>query len=284
MRQDLFRKEVLEEIDSPEQLAASISVTRPSVYLILATAALMAVVLVTWLFMGSVSDKAMLGGVLSPTQEATSASIPNDGVVRSVFVHAGDYVRQNQNLALVSVDKSYSVLSAPTNGIIIQTKKANDAVKAFEPIVSLITQDSQQMQAVRSLTAFADFKTQRQLRRGMTVQVSPVNLPRERYGFVTGRITDIASYPLLRDQALKQLKMENFMKGIYPEDGSAFIIQIELEADPDNPAELNWSFGKPAEADMSIGTFCNVQVITKKRSMFDFLFEQVNQSINQMLQ
>jgi len=291
----LFRDEVFEEINSPEMMGATIHVTRPSVYLILSTAALMAVVLIVWLFFGSVSDKVQIGAVVYPSRGTASATIPNDGVVRSVFVNAGDYVREQQTLALVSVDNAYSIVSAPYSGIVLQTKKENDAVKAFEPIVSLVTQDTTKL--VRHLCAFADFTTQRKLRKGMEVQVSPINLPREKYGYVTGHIINIANYAITRDQALTDVKMENFVNGIFPEEGSAFVIEIEMDtkvsetkgengqinAKSQNKVieKLCWSFGEPKEADMSIGTFCSVQVVTKKRSMFDFLFEQVNATINQ---
>lgn len=279
---DLFRQEVIDEMSSPDELSSSIHVTRPSVYLILATSALMAVVLFIWLFFGSVSDKVSIGGVVFPTQDAASASIPNDGVVRQVFVHAGDYVQANQTLALVSVGTSYSIVSSPVNGVVVQQKNANDEVKAFDPIVSLVTQDTAQV--IRDLTAFADFNTQRKLRKGMEVQVSPVNLPREQYGYVKGHIVEIGHYSMKKEQALRQLKMDDFINGVFPQDGNAFLIKIKLDTKVDNPNQLDWSFGQPKEADTSIGTFCNVQVVTKKRSMFDFLFGQVSKSINQILQ
>lgn len=278
----MFRKEVLEELESPEKLSSTIRVTQPSVYLILSTAALMAVVLIVWLFMGSVSDKVHIGGIVFPTRNTANATVPNDAVVRKVFVTAGDTVELNQTLALVSIKDAYSILSSPATGVVIQTKKPNDQIRAFEPIVSIITQDTTTV--VRSLTAFADFHTQRKLRKGMAVQVSPVNMPREKYGYVTGRITNISRYAIKREQALEKLHMEDFLKDVFPQEGTAFAIDITLDADPDEPATLNWSFGEPEMADMSIGTFCNVQVITKKRSMFDFLFEQVNQTINQILE
>ena len=48
---------------------------------------------------------------------------------------------------------------------------------------------------------------------------------------------------------------------------------IELQNNPDDPSCYDWSFGQPEDVNMGIGTYCSVLTETRRRSMFQYLFE-----------
>jgi hypothetical protein len=50
-------------------------------------------------------------------------------------------------------------------------------------------------------------------------------------------------------------------------------VRIDLLPSPENPTRYDWSFGEPADVSMGIGTYCSVLTETKRRSMFQYLFE-----------
>ena len=47
---------------------------------------------------------------------------------------------------------------------------------------------------------------------------------------------------------------------------------IELRHDPNDPERYDWSTGDSEEVEMSIGTYCNVLTETRRRSMYEYLF------------
>jgi hypothetical protein len=50
-------------------------------------------------------------------------------------------------------------------------------------------------------------------------------------------------------------------------------VQIDLLPSPDDPSLYDWSFGQPEDVSMNVGTYCSVLSETRRRSMFQYLFE-----------
>ena len=51
-------------------------------------------------------------------------------------------------------------------------------------------------------------------------------------------------------------------------------VNIELLPSKDNPDQYDWSFGQPEDVNMNVGTYCSVLTETRRRSMFQYLFEE----------
>ena len=81
-------------------------------YLLALTALLLLGAFFVWGFLGTVSDKVYYSGVVFPVQGTTDVSLPNKGMVRTIFVHNGDRVTPGQSVALISLGDSYSILTA----------------------------------------------------------------------------------------------------------------------------------------------------------------------------
>ena len=125
-----------------------------------------------WGFLGSVSDKVYYNGVVFPLEGTTDVSLPNRGMVRTMFVRSGDPVTPGQSVALISMEDSYSILTSTVEGTVISTKVDNEPFEAFEPIISVV--GGSDLQSTRAmLIAFVDNAGQRDLREGMTAQVWP---------------------------------------------------------------------------------------------------------------
>lgn len=266
----LFRKEALESLDAPEELSADIKVTSPSVYVIVATLLVILAAVFVWGIFGSISDKTTVSGVVFPVDGVQDVSLPNRGVVRSLFVHNGDKVTAGQSLAMVSVSDSYSMISAPSSGIVLKIVNENEDFEAFEPVATIISEDEN---AVHSIVAFVPFELSRELRPGMEVEATPKNLTREKDGYVSGRIMEVAKYPVTREEAGRRMKTDTFADDVFPENGTAFEVKMMLNTLEDG--SLDWSFEPEEHTDMTTGTYCNIQIITKKRSVYRYMFESV---------
>ena len=271
MGKDISREKALQ---SPEQITDHLRVTAVPTYLLAAAIIVLLGAFVVWGFLGTVSDKAYYSGVVFPVQGTIDMTLPNKGMVRSMLVHNGDSVQQGQTVALVSIGDSYSFLTSKVNGLVISTKTDNEPFEAFDPIVSVIDDDASDGQAQRTqLIAYADNEAQRDLRIGMETQVWPADEKRDEIGYVRGRITQVVRYPAAADEVRQTLKSNILAKRLLEEGDVVYEVRIDLLHSPEDSTRYDWSFGEPADVRMDIGTYCSVLSETKRRSMFEYLFE-----------
>ena len=272
-------------LQSPDKIADHLRVTFVPAYLLATAIGMLLAAFIVWGVLGTVSDKVYYSGVVFPVQGTTDVTLPNKGIVRTMLVQNGDSVHLGQTIAMVTVGDSYSFLTSTVDGLIISAKTDNELFEAFEPIISVVdnktTSPSQQTQ----LIAYADNDAQRQLRIGMEVQVWPANEKRDEIGYVRGRISHVVRYPARISKVRQKLKSETLAKQLTG-DGKNLVyeVQIDLRRAPNDSTSYDWSFGKPDDVSMEIGTYCSVLTETRRRSMFEYLFETSRTQIRNLQQ
>lgn len=266
----LFRQSALDSLNVQEESEGEAQVTSPSVYILLATMIIILAAVFVWGIFGNITDKSEISGIIFPVEGVQDVTLPNRGTVRSLFIHNGDNVSRGQSLAMVSVEDAYSMISVPSDGIVIDVKSENETFEAFEPIATILAGEND---APHSLVAFVPFEVSSKFRPGMKIEVTPKNLSREKNGYITGQVTEVSKYPVSKDEASRRLKTDTFADDLFPEHGAAFEVRMTLDILEDgSPA---WSFTPDYPVDMATGTFCSIQVITNRRSVYRYLFEDV---------
>jgi hypothetical protein len=208
-------------------------------------------------------------------QGATDVTLPNNGIVRTMLVHNGDSVHQGQTIAMVSIGDSHSYLTSTVNGLVIYTKSDNEPFEAFDPIVSVVDgNDTHYQHQCTRLIAYADNEAQRDLRIGMEAQVWPADEKRDEIGYVRGRISQVVRYPANANDVRQKLKSDVLAQRFLGEGNKAvYEVLIDLQRAPGDSTCYDWSFGEPENVSMGIGTYCSVLTETRRRSMFQYLFE-----------
>jgi hypothetical protein len=260
------------KLQSPDQIGSTLKVTALPTYLLALTALLLIGAFFVWGFLGTVSDKVYYSGVVFPLEGTSDVSLPNRGMVRTIFVHSGDHVSRGQSVALISVDNSYSILTSTVEGTVISTKVDNEPFEAFEPIISVISGNEAQTQRTM-LIAYIDNAGQRDLREGMNAQVWPEDEKRDEIGYVRGRVMRIDRYPVSASEVRQTLKNEEMASRLLESGHMMYQVNIELLRSEQNPSLYDWSFGQPDDVSMNVGTYCSVLSETRRRSMFQYLFE-----------
>ena len=262
-------------IQSPEQLSDHLRVTYIPTYLLAAASALLLVAFIVWGILGNVSDKAYYSGVVFPVQGIADIKLPNGGVVRSMLVHNGDSVHEGQTVAMVSIGNSHSFLTSTVTGLVISTKADNEQFEAFDPIVSVVTGEANsERPGTTQLIAYANNEVQRDLQVGMEAQVWPADEKRDEIGYVRGRIIQVVRYPVDADDVRQRLKSDVLAQRLLGEGQKVvYEVIIDLQRNPSDPTSYDWSFGQPDDVSMGIGTYCSVLTETRRRSMFQYLFE-----------
>ncbi len=268
---------------SPSEIGDHLKITYVPTYLLATAICLLIAAFIVWGFLGNVSDKAYYSGVIFPKEGTTDITLPNHGVVHNMLVHNGDSVHAGQTVAMVSVNGSYSFLSSTVNGLVISVKGDSEPFEGFEPIVSIVKKGAANRQT--QLIAYADNDAQRHLCVGMEAQVWPANEKRDEIGYVYGRISRVVRYPAKLSKVREKLKSETLAKQLTG-DGKDLVyeVQIDLRRAPDDSTGYDWSFGKPDDVSMEIGTYCSVLTETRRRSMFEYLFEASRTQIRNLQQ
>lgn len=275
INQNPFSKDSRQKkLQSPDQIGSTLKVTALPTYLLAITAILLIAAFLVWGFMGRVSDKVYYSGVVFPLEGTSDVSLPNRGMVRTIFVHSGDHVSRGQSVALISVGNSYSILTSTVEGTVINTKVDNEPFEAFEPIISVISGNEAQLQQTM-LIAYIDNAGQRDLREGMMAQVWPEDEKRDEIGYVRGRVLRIDRYPVSASEVRQTLKNEEMADRLLESGQLMYQVNIELLRSQQNPSQYDWSFGQPNDVNMNVGTYCSVLSETRRRSMFQYLFESV---------
>ena len=265
----------LENIQSPGEIADHLHVTAVPTYLLAGAIIILLGAFIVWGFLGNVSDKAHYSGVVFPAEGTTDITLPNKGMVRSMLVHNGDMVEQGQTVAMVSIGESHSFLTSTVSGLVISTKTDNEPFEAFDPIVSVVDADPSNVQSQRTqLIAYASNEAQRDLRIGMEAQVWPADEKRDEIGYVRGRITQVVRYPAASEEVRQTLRSGVLASRLLEQGDVVYEVRIDLLRLPENPSLYDWSFGDPLDVRMDIGTYCEVLTETRRRSMFQYLFEQ----------
>lgn len=263
---------------SPERVGDYIKVSTVSTKIILTAMSILAAGFIFWCFCGTITDKEHIEGIVFPSDGATGVRVPNDGTVRKILVHKGDIVEEGQTIALISVSGAYSIISAPYNGKVLSFIPENEEFNAFESIVDLLPEKGDG--AVLNMIAYAGYNSSRLIKPGQEIQATPMSETREKVGYVKGVISTVSPYPVSRREAAAKLQNASLTDEIFPDGGSAFEITIKLSAEEGHPENLEWSFPSKEKIDMSVGTFCSIDVITKSRSIFQYLMENVQETRN----
>ena len=260
------------QLESPDQIGSLLKVTALPTYLLALTVVLLLGAFFVWGFLGTVSDKVYYSGVVFPLEGTTDVSLPNRGMVRTMFVHGGDRVSRGQTIALISVEDSYSILTSSVEGTVISAKVDNEPFEAFEPIVSVI--DSLGNRSRESMViAYVNNAGQRDLKEGMDAQVWPEDEKRDEIGYVRGKIVRIDRYPVAANVVRQTLKSEEMAGRLLASGEMMYQVSIVLLRSAENPSRYDWSFGEPEDVSMNVGTYCSVLSETRRRSMFRYLFE-----------
>ena len=68
-------------------------------------------------------------------------------------------------------------------------------------------------------------------------------------------------------------KLEEFISEVFPSE-AAFLVKIKLADHPQDKRRIHWSHRKGEDVNIKIGTFCDLQIVTRNRPVFDLLFNR----------
>jgi len=99
---------------------------------------------------------------------------------------------------------------------------------------------------------------------GMRLQVTPSTVQREEYGFIVGKVTSVAIFPISRDGLLTSLKNEKLVDSLMTQ-GPVLSVDGSLDRDPSTKSGFRWSSRKGAEVVVTVGTLGTAEVVVHEQ-------------------
>ena len=177
---NIFNNEALEALDDHSEAEEMARVASPRLRIVLGAMVSMMIVVIYWCIFGTINYKVTAQGVVFPFEEATPIGVPYDGVISRALVAHGNAVTRGTGIVEIRNALSSSVVTAPRDGVVIQTLPLGSPFKAGEPVAWLLPQ-SQKMTG-REMLCYVTYNDLRKLKIGQQVQATPANMERENWG------------------------------------------------------------------------------------------------------
>jgi NHLM bacteriocin system secretion protein len=136
------------------------------------------------------------------------------------------------------------------NGVVVELLASEgDVVVVNQPILSV-------EQPVRSLLALIYLPPQSQgerIRPGMMVQLSPSTAPKERYGYLLGKVISVSKYPSTEQGMMNVFNNQSLVRDLSRQ-GAPIAVQVALIADQGTKSGYRWSSGAASELPLASGT------------------------------
>lgn len=273
---NIFNKEALEALDDHSEAEEMARVASPKVRIVIAAMVAMMVVVIYWCIFGTINYKVNAQGVVFPFGEAAPVSVPYDGAVSRIQVGHGTTVANGAALIEIRSALSTTTVTAPRDGVVIQTLPLGAQFKAGDPVAWLLPQ-TQQMTG-REMLCYVTYNDLNKLKIGQQVQATPANMERENWGYAYGRVVGIEQYPTTRQEIVSRVKLDPLAAFI--QDGQAmYEVRVTLD---EQDGGLVWSREKSRDVKVGNGALCNIQIITKKKPVWRVLVGTVENTIQSL--
>ena len=131
-------------------------------------------------------------------------------------------------------------------------------IVAGQPIISVEKLDAP-IQAV----AFIPTEGKR-IQPGMAVQISPVTVKREEYGFMLGEVTFVSGQPATPEGMMRVVGNEILVEQLASL-GAPFLVEVELTPDSGTTSGFRWSSPAGPPVSVESGTLAHVRVIVRRQ-------------------
>lgn len=113
---------------------------------------------------------------------------------------------------------------------------------------------------------------------GQEARISPLDVKREEYGYIEGKVAWISSYAASPDDMKEKLKNEALVQS-YNREGPVFEVRACLEEDPNNKANgLKWSSSTGPDREISSGVQCSASVVVDSRRPYTYVIPAVKRA------
>ena len=207
-------------------------------------------------------------GVPAPRGGIHVGAAPTAGLVVDVRTSPATMSPPGQLLGHIrGADGSVQAVRAPFDGNLIEVSVARgDYLEAGRPL-ALVDPISQPL-VVYAYLPEGDAK---RAQVGDRVQTSPPSVADpSQFGFLRGRVDEIASYPATQERLTSILRDRSILARVNTL-GPVVETMIRLDRDPSTPSRFAWSIGQGPPYQLTIGQPVAASVVTGEQAPIDYI-------------
>jgi HlyD family secretion protein len=160
-----------------------------------------------------------------------------------------------------------STVVAPISGEVVEEKTySGSLITAGTPVVS-IQPDNDQVIAV----LYVPSNLAKDVHPGMDAEISPSTAKREEYGFIRGKVAFVAHYPATTNGMMTLFENDSLVASLR---GRGMVTEVDVSMEPasDTPSGFRWSSSHGPETQITPGTLCSGQIITRMQKPITLVF------------
>lgn len=301
---ELYRREALKKLTSPEQIDRLISIVSLNNWLALITSLSLTGAIIIWLFCGEILITDDAKGLFIRYKGINKIVIEKSGFVRRQYVENSSFVNKDEVLARIQEvslleegfdssdelpDDTGSVNDPSSERIFIENfmkrvqkfrrGKAYYELKspARGRLVSCFVEQNdfvrqsdvfgvlESTEADLGVMVFVPLVEGKKLKKGMEIRISPSTANTQENGFIYGMISTISDFPMTRAEAMKYLQNEALVDE-FLSGGPKLGVYVNLEKDSTTVSGFKWSLKGGFDKEISSGTPCSAAIILSRVS------------------
>jgi HlyD family secretion protein len=126
--------------------------------------------------------------------------------------------------------------------------------------------------------AYVPAQKAKQIRLGMEVHVSPAGVPSEEYGYMFGTVNYVGAFPATRPAILHAFENHTVVD-LMTSGGPVIEVRVRLKRNPATPSGYAWSSHQGPPRQISSGSMCSVDVVTRKQHPIALLFPYLKKTL-----
>ncbi len=310
---NIFSKEALDKLRSPERLDAMLPITTPITWMALAGIAVLMAAVILWSVYGSFTVKADGMGMIVDSNGVVNVTHSVAGVVDKVYVRKGDRVKKGDILARLSLSaqktdievSQYSIHQAQNDkeamsrALQYDAKASqqidNDTIQSeFDGIVDEVLTDEGELAAAgnplftirrdegnQNLTGifYIPIDKGKRVKPGMTIQLAPNGVDTSQSGSLLGVVRSVSDYPVSQTGVQKGLAGNaQLAQWVYAKTQSALVeVKFDLVSDPNSESGYLWTSIVGKHKPVTAGSFCTGSIIVERTPPLQKVFYKFSQ-------
>lgn len=149
-----------------------------------------------------------------------------------------------------------------------------DVVTANQPVLSL----EQQTNSLEAIIYIPPQSEAERISPGMTVQLSPVTAPKERYGYLVGKVISVSKFPSTEQGMLAVFNNTGLVREL-SQQGPPIAVSVALVPDSNTKSGYQWSSGAASQLGLSSGTLAAASFTIEVRKPISLVIPLFKQAV-----
>ena len=312
-KNQLFSKEALNKMRSPEQLDEVLPITTPITWMGLIAVAVSIISVILWSIFGSFTVKAEGMGMIMDPQGITNVTTVFGGKIDKFYVHSGEKIKKGDKIAHIeqiqenastrmaqyapelatsefdAINKVYEYdarryqkdetefVYSSYNGVIDEILLSEGTTVGVGTPVCSVRLSGGRKDLTGVFYVGVD-KGAKRIKPGQTIQLSPNGVDVSLTGNLIGVVRSVSQYPVSTQSIQKRLGNDSLSQFILQAQKSAVMeVTFDLVKDSDSESGYLWTSKVGEHKSVTPGSFCTGSVVIEKQPPIQKVFYKLSQ-------